>query len=116
MTRRRLEAVWRAKLDIREASEELEKLEHELALTGADPRDSDEWRELDIIIKGATAQYNRACRDVSKHIAEVSDPILKRALRLRCIHCLTWEQIAKEMDTTCESLRQMYSRYTRSVR
>ena len=43
-------------------------------------------------------------RDVEGVILDVHDPVLQSILRLRYMNCLTWEQIAEEMNYSCRNV------------
>ncbi|SFR78525.1 hypothetical protein [Anaeromicropila populeti] len=49
--------------------------------------------------------------EIEDFLSSVEDSYIRRIIRLWCINCLTWNQIAQKLGGTEDSVRKIYTRF-----
>lgn len=65
------------------------------------------------LIRGKAAEIRVAIREVEAFIVGIEDPFIRQIVELRCVFCLTWDDVADRIgqSATPESVRKTYSRF-----
>ena len=65
------------------------------------------------LIRGKLAEIRLAIREVEAFIVNIEDPLTRHIVELRCVYCMTWEEVAATIGTsnTAENARQIYCRF-----
>lgn len=58
-----------------------------------------------------------AIREAESFIVTIEDPLIRQIVKLRCVDCMKWRDVADELDpgTTAECARQMYHRFVQTI-
>ena len=127
MKKKELSRVYYLSKEIKMWEEQLELLEcktrgRALKITGMPfaPRGGagDEMAEIiadrvDIlaIIEKKTRELEVEQKKIIKWIMEIDDTFIRQIMVYRHVRCYTWEQVAKKLDTSAESIRQYHDRF-----
>ena len=75
-----------------------------------------EKEEIREIINGKLAEIQVQRKRIMNYINGVEDSLLRQIMFLRNVSCMTWRQIANELGSTENCVKQIYSRYFREVK
>lgn len=65
------------------------------------------------IIDGKLAEIQVQRRKIIEYIDSIDDSFLRQIIFLRNVSCMNWGQIATELDSTIDCVKQKYSRHFR---
>lgn len=63
------------------------------------------------IIEGKLAEVQVLRRKIIEYIDSIDDSLLRQIMFLRNVSCMTWGQVATELNTTVDSVKLKYSRH-----
>lgn len=68
------------------------------------------------LIKGKAAEIRVAIREVEAFIVRIDDPFIRQIVELRCVHCMTWDEVADHIgsNSSAENMRLIYHRFIKS--
>lgn len=67
------------------------------------------------LIKGKQAEIRVAIREVESFIIGIDDPLIRQIVELRCVYCMTWEDVAEKIgNNTPENTRLIYHRFIKT--
>ena len=72
-----------------------------------------EKAEIKTIIEGKLAEIQVQRRRILNYIGDLEDSLLRQIMFLRNVSCMTWGQVATELDSTVDCVKQKYSRHFR---
>ena len=127
MTKEELKQIYYINKEILMWKKELERLECKSLVKGQElsdmPRGSGtsdktadmaiEKAEIKTIIEGKLAEIQVQRRRILNYIDNIEDSLLRQIMFLRNVSCMSWGQVATELDTTIDCIKQKYSRHFR---
>lgn len=127
MTKEELKQIYYINKEILMWKKELERLECKSLVKGQElsdmPRGSGisdktadmavEKAEIKTIIEGKLAEIQVQRRRILNYIGDLEDSLLRQIMFLRNVSCMTWGQVATELDSTVDCVKQKYSRHFR---
>jgi hypothetical protein len=127
LTKEELEQIYHINKEIRMWQKELDKLECKSLIkaqriTGmpfitdiSDPTFNivAEKERYQKIIEGLLAKIQIARRKIMEYIEGIDDSLLRQIIFLRNISCMNWNQIAGELGSNENCVKQIYSRHFR---
>lgn len=69
--------------------------------------------EVETIIKGKLAEIQVQRKKIMDYINGVDDSLLRQIMFFRNVSCMSWGQVAKELGSTENCVKQIYSRHFR---
>ena len=72
-----------------------------------------EKEEIREIINGKLAEIQVQRKRIMNYINGIEDSLLRQIMFLRNVSCMTWRQIANELGSTENCVKQIYSRHFR---
>ena len=72
-----------------------------------------ERTEIEEIINGKLAEIQVQRKRIMNYINSIDDSLLRQIMFLRNVSCMTWRQIANELGSTENCVKQIYSRHFR---
>ena len=70
-----------------------------------------EREEIDTIIKGKLAEIQLQRKRILNYIDNIEDSLLRQIMFFRNVSCMEWRQVARELNSTENCVKQMYSRH-----
>lgn len=67
--------------------------------------------DIERIIQGKLAEIQVQRRKILEYIDSIDDSFLRQITFLRNVSCMSWGQIATELDSTIDCVKQKYSRH-----
>jgi hypothetical protein len=63
------------------------------------------------------AKIREAIREVEQFVATIDDPLTRQIVKLRCVDCMRWDEVAEQIGRTAtgENVRQMYHRFLKDI-
>lgn len=127
VTKEELKQIYYINKEILMWRKELERLECKSLVKGQElsdmPRGSGisdktadmavEKAEIKTIIEGKLAEIQVQRRRILNYIGDLEDSLLRQIMFLRNVSCMTWGQVATELDSTVDCVKQKYSRHFR---
>lgn len=65
------------------------------------------------IIDGKLAEIQVARRKIMEYICNIDDSLLRQIMFFRNVSCMSWNQVARELGSTENCVKQIYSRHFR---
>lgn len=72
-----------------------------------------EIAEIKTIINGKLAEIQLQRKKIIEYINSIDDSLLRQIMFLRNVSCMTWRQIANELGSNENCVKQIYSRHFR---
>ena len=72
-----------------------------------------ERTEIEEIINGKLAEIQVQRKRIMNYINNIDDSLLRQIMFLRNVSCMNWNQVAKELNSTENCVKQIYSRHFR---
>lgn len=69
--------------------------------------------DIEAIIKGLLARIQIERRKIMEYINSIDDSLLRQIMFLRNVSCMSWNQIASELGSNENCVKQIYSRHFR---
>jgi hypothetical protein len=69
--------------------------------------------DIEAIIRGLLAKLQIERRKIMEYINSVDDSLLRQIIFLRNVSCMSWNQIANELGSNENCVKQIYSRHFR---
>jgi len=69
--------------------------------------------DIEAIIRGKLAEIQIQRRKIIEYINSIDDSLLRQIMFLRNVSCMTWGQVARELNSTENCVKQIYSRHFR---
>lgn len=127
MTREELKQIYYINKEIKMWQRELDRLQCKSLIGGQSldgmPKGSGmsdkvadlaiEKEEIREIINGKLAEIQVQRKRIMNYINGVDDSLLRQIMFLRNVSCMTWRQIANELGSTENCVKQIYSRHFR---
>ena len=73
-----------------------------------------EKADIEAVIKGLLAKIQIQRRKIIDYIESIDDSLLRQVMFLRNVSCMSWNQVACELGSSENCVKQMYSRHFRS--
>ena len=70
-----------------------------------------EMADIEAIIRGKLAEIQIQRRKIIEYINSIDDSLLRQIMFLRNVSCMTWGQVARELNSTENCVKQIYSRH-----
>ena len=70
-----------------------------------------EMAEIKDIINGKLAEIQLQRKKIINYINELEDSLLRQIMFFRNISCMSWNQVAREMESNENCVKQIYSRH-----
>jgi hypothetical protein len=67
--------------------------------------------EIELIIKGKLTEIQLQRKKIMGYIDSIEDSLLRQIMFLRNVSCMNWNQVANELGSTENCVKQMYSRH-----
>ena len=67
--------------------------------------------DIEAIIRGKLAEIQMQRKRIIEYIDSIDDSLLRQIMFLRNVSCMSWEQVATELNTTVDSVKLKYSRH-----
>ena len=67
--------------------------------------------DIEAIILGKLAEIQMQRKRIIEYIDSIDDSLLRQIMFLRNVSCMSWEQVATELNTTVDSVKLKYSRH-----
>jgi len=127
LTKEELKQIYYINKEIIMWQKELDRLECKSLVKGQEITDmpfgsgtSDKVADLAIeiadtkaVIRGMLAEIQIQRRKIIDYIESVDDSLLRQVMFLRNVSCMRWNQVACELGSTENCVKQMYSRHFR---
>ena len=127
MTKEELKQIYYINKEIKMWQKELEQLQCRSLVKGQEITDmpfgggtSDkvgdmavEMVDIESIIRGKLAEVQMQRKRIIGYINEIDDSLLRQVMFLRNVSCMNWNQVARELGSTENCVKQMYSRHFR---
>ena len=127
VTKEELKQIYYINKEIIMWKKELERLECKSLVKGQElsdmPRGSGisdktadmaiEKAEIKIIINGKLAEIQVQRKRIMNYINSIDDSLLRQIMFLRNVSCMSWNQIANELGSNENCVKQIYSRHFR---
>lgn len=72
-----------------------------------------EIADVQAIIRGKLAEIQLQRKKIIEYISNIEDSLLRQIVFLRNVSCMNWNQVARELGSTENCVKQIYSRYFR---
>lgn len=72
-----------------------------------------EKADIEIIIKGKLAEIQLQRKKIIDYINKIEDSLLRQIMFYRNVSCMNWNQVARELGSTENCVKQIYSRHFR---
>ena len=72
-----------------------------------------EKEEIREIINGKLTEIQVQRKRIMNYINGIEDSLLRQIMFLRNVSCMNWNQVAKELNSTENCVKQIYSRHFR---
>ena len=72
-----------------------------------------EREEVSEIINGKLAEIQVQRKRIMNYINGIDDSLLRQIMFLRNVSCMNWNQVARELNSTENCVKQIYSRHFR---
>lgn len=69
--------------------------------------------EIEEIINGKLAEIQVQRKRIMNYINNIDDSLLRQIMFLRNVSCMNWNQVARELNSTENCVKQIYSRHFR---
>lgn len=69
--------------------------------------------DIEAIIRGKLAEIQMQRKRIIEYIDSIDDSLLRQIMFLRNVSCMTWRQIANELGSNENCVKQIYSRHFR---
>jgi len=69
--------------------------------------------DIEAIIRGKLAEIQVQRKKIIEYIDGIEDSLLRQIVFLRNVSCMSWNQVAKELGSTENCVKQIYSRHFR---
>jgi hypothetical protein len=127
LTKDELKQIYYINKEIKMWQKELERLQCKSLVKGQEITDmpfgsgtSDKVADLAVeiadvqaIIRGKLAEIQLQRKKIIEYISNIEDSLLRQIVFLRNVSCMNWNQVAKELGSTENCVKQIYSRYFR---
>lgn len=127
MTKEELKEIFYINKEIKMWQKELERLQCKSLVKGQEITDmpfssetSDkvadmavEIADINSIIRGKLAEIQIQRKKIIEYINGVDDSLLRQIMFLRNVSCMNWNQVARELSSTENCVKQIYSRHFR---
>lgn len=127
MTKEELKQIYYLNKEIKMWQKELEKLQCRSLVKGQEitgmpfgTGTSDkvgnlatEIADIETIIRGKLAEIQIQRKKIIEYINSIDDSLLRQIMFLRNVSCMNWNQIANELGSNENCVKQMYSRHFR---
>lgn len=127
MTKEELKQIYYINGEIKMWQRELERLQCKSLVKGQEisdmPRGSGtsdkvadlaiERTEVEVIINGKLAEIQVQRKKIMDYINSIDDSLLRQIMFFRNVSCMSWNQVAKELGSTENCVKQIYSRHFR---
>ena len=69
------------------------------------------------LIREHMQKIGLAIREVEQFVATIDDPLTRQIVKLRCVDCMRWDEVAEQIGRTAtgENVRQMYHRFLKDI-
>lgn len=125
MTREELKQIYYLNKEVKMWQKELERLQCMSLIKGQQitgmphvPGVSDKvgdlvatMADIEVIIRGKLAEIQMQRKRIIEYIDSIDDSLLRQIMFLRNVSCMTWGQVATELNTTVDSVKLKYSRH-----
>ena len=125
LTKEELKQIYYINKEIKMWQRELDRLECKSLVKGQEITDmpfgsgtSDKVADLAIeiadtkaVIRGMLAEIQIQRRKIIDYIENIDDSLLRQIMFLRNVSCMTWNQIANELGSNENCVKQIYSRH-----
>ncbi len=125
MTKEELKQIYYINKEILMWQKELDRLECKSLVKGQEITDmpfgsgnSDKVADLAIeiadtkaVIRGMLAEIQIQRRKIIDYIESIDDSLLRQIMFLRNVSCMNWNQVARELGSTENCVKQIYSRH-----
>ena len=129
MTREELKQIYYINKEIKMWQRELDRLQCKSLIGGQSLDDmpkssgtSDKVADLAIekeeireIINGKLTEIQVQRKRIMSYINGIEDSLLRQIMFLRNVSCMNWNQVARELNSTENCVKQIYSRHFRKV-
>ena len=72
-----------------------------------------EKADIELIIKGKLAEIQLQRKRIMGYINDIDDSLLRQVMFLRNVSCMNWNQVANELGSSENCVKQIYSRHFR---
>jgi hypothetical protein len=72
-----------------------------------------EMADIEAIIRGKLAEIQIQRKKIIEYINSIDDSLLRQIMFLRNVSCMSWNQIANELGSNENCVKQIYSRHFR---
>lgn len=69
--------------------------------------------DIEVIIRGKLAEIQMQRKRIIEYINSIDDSLLRQIIFLRNVSCMSWNQIANELGSNENCVKQIYSRHFR---
>ena len=73
-----------------------------------------EKTDIEIIIKGKLKEIQLQRKRIIEYIDSIDDSLLRQIMFFRNVSCMNWNQVANELGSTENCVKQIYSRHFRN--
>ena len=127
MTREELKQIYYLNKEVKMWQKELERLQYMSLIKGQQitgmphvPGVSDKvgdlaatMADIETIIRGKLAEIQMQRKRIIEYINSIDDSLLRQIMFLRNVSCMSWNQIANELGSNENCVKQIYSRHFR---
>ena len=127
MTREELKQIYYINKEIKMWQRELDRLQCKSLIGGQSldgmPKGSGtsdkvadlavEKTEIEEIINGKLTEIQVQRKRIMNYINNIDDSLLRQIVYLRNVSCMNWKQVARELNSTENCVKQIYSRHFR---
>ena len=127
MTREELKQIYYLNKEVKMWQKELERLQCMSLIKGQQitgmphvPGVSDKvgdlvatMADIEAIIRGKLAEIQMQKKRIIEYINNIDDSLLRQIMFLRNVSCMSWNQIANELGSNENCVKQIYSRHFR---
>lgn len=127
MTREELKQIYYLNKEVKMWQKELERLQCMSLIKGQQitgmphvPGVSDKvgdlaatMADIEVIIRGKLAEIQMQRKRIIEYINSIDDSLLRQIIFLRNVSCMSWNQIANELGSNENCVKQIYSRHFR---
>ena len=127
MTREELKQIYHINREIKMWQRELDRLQCKSLIGGQSldgmPKGSGtsdkvadlavEKTEIEEIINGKLTEIQVQRKRIMNYINNIEDSLLRQIVYLRNVSCMNWKQVARELNSTENCVKQIYSRHFR---
>lgn len=72
-----------------------------------------EKADIKLIIQGKLSEIQLQRKKIMEYINGIDDSLLRKIMFLRNVSCMSWNQVARELGSTENCVKQIYSRHFR---